>query len=31
MDNALTTVRITGATSYGTDSVLVNQLGRVVR
>jgi len=31
MANATTTVRITGATSYGTDSVLVNQLGRVVR
>ena len=31
MDNAITTVRVTGATSYGTDSVLVNQLGRVVR
>jgi prepilin-type N-terminal cleavage/methylation domain-containing protein len=31
MTNATTTVRITGATSYGTDSVLVNQLGRVVR
>ncbi|OLB04554.1 MAG: hypothetical protein AUH06_11685 [Gemmatimonadetes bacterium 13_2_20CM_69_27] len=31
MTNATTTVRITGATSYGTDSVLVNPLGRVVR
>ena len=26
-----TTIRITGATSYGHDSVLVNQLGKVVR
>ena len=32
MDNTtMTTVRITGATSFGTDSVVVNQLGRVVR
>jgi len=32
MDNTtMTTVRIIGATSYGTDSVVVNQLGRVVR